>query len=614
MSKSSLGVVSCETSRKSSARKWRELSRVFLFCALGAMAFACGSEADPGGDSSTHFWRECSADEQCGSDLQCLCGHCSNACNRATDCADPTAVCVSAQDDLACSLGGNLCALGESLGSDASVEPPPPPTSSDDLDVPSSGEPEPSDAASPNFSGEIPATSVAPSATPDAGTSTGPMDQSSPVDSGAASPSDASSGSTSGWTQVQIVDEAAGSAFSPAVTLDAQGNAVAVWSSSVSDGGYTIVAKYYSDDQGWDEGTTLATSSTLLTGVCIAGNPDGAAVAAWIAMGDSTSQLWAATFTPDAGWVEPVAIGPESPSVSAADCAVDTQGNALLVFSDHDGNKSLLHAARFEAGAGWGDAERLDQTDFNVSAASLAFDGSGNALVLWNAWLGNQSELWSNRYLAGEGWQAPVSLVAAAETNLQSVDVALDDAGDGIGVWTEQTTDGTQTTAWAGAFTADGNWGEAEQLTTGSAGLSGLAVGISNAGVAVTVWEALSQAPMTENEPMQQNRIWSRQLVESVWSEPGLLAEDAAHVSLAVSGGGRAVAVWRTPLDYMVDGDIVGAIFDEGAGFGTATTFAEASDGDSLSAWASINDEGRARIVWQHTTGGEGNIVSNELR
>lgn len=575
------------------------LGLVALGCALLA---ACGSQGDPGGDSSTHFWRECSADEHCSSDYQCLCGHCSIACNRATDCTGVGAVCVSAETELACPLAGNLCAVGEARGSDAGPQnsaPIPVSSSADEQSTPNESEPD----AATDGTGDFSAPSSEPSVTVDAG-----PEPSSRSDSGSVSPSEAGSPSTVAWTEVETVDGTAGSAFSPAVSVDDSGNAVAVWSTNLADSSYAIVSKYYSADSGWQEAGTLATSASLLTGICLSGNPDGVAVVAWLALSDTgSSQLRAAMFTRDAGWTEPTALGPESPSTGSADCAVDAAGNALIVFSHHDGDKSQMQAARFEPASGWIQPERLDQTELNVAALSLAFDGTGNALVLWNAWLGDQRELWSNRFLLAGGWQEPIALDTTTETNLVAVDVALTSQGDGIGVWTEQTNDGATSTAWAASFTAEGNWGEPEQVATGSDGLSSLAIGVTDSGLAVAVWEAL-----TQGGDAQQNRILARQRSAAGWSEPVLLAEDAAHVSLAVSRGGRAIAVWRTPLDYMVDGDIVGAVFDDGAGFGTATTFIE-SAGDSSGAWASINDSGRARIVWQHTMGSQGDIASSEL-
>lgn len=573
---------------------------VALCCALLA---ACGSQGDPGGDSSTHFWRECNADEQCGSDYRCLCGHCSIACNRAADCTRVDAVCVSAEAELACPLAGNLCAVGEASGSDAGPQNSAPiPVSSSADEQTTSNESE-LDAAT-DVSDDVSVTSSEPTSSADAG----PAEPSSMSDSGSVSPSEAGGPSTAAWTEVETVDDTAGSAFSPAVSVDVSGNAVVVWSSNLADSSYAIVSKYYSADSGWQDAGTLATSASLLTGICLAGNPDGVAVAAWVTLSDTGSQqLRAAMFTRDAGWTAPTALGPESPSTGSADCAVDAAGNAIVVFSHYDGNKAQLQAARFEPAAGWSQPERLDQTDLNVSALSLALDAAGNAMVLWNAWLGDQRELWSNRFLVEGGWQQAIALETTSDTNLVAVDVALASQGDGIGVWTEQTNDGAQSTAWAAPFTAEGNWGEPERVASGSDALSSLAIGITDTGTAVAVWEAL-----TQGGDAQQNRILSRQRSAAGWSEPVLLADDAAHVSLALSRGGRAVAVWRTPLDYMVDGDIVGAIFDEGLGFGAATTFAE-SAGDSSGAWASINDSGRARIVWQHTTGAQGDIASSEL-
>lgn len=572
---------------------WARLLAIVAVCAAGWGFVACGAQHDPG-DSSTHFWQTCNADEECGENYQCLCGRCSESCNRPADCSTPQAVCIAASALAECSLEGNVCAtqtaikerpdaggatsVGTAADSNDSA------TRSDEESIPTSEVTQNSDAADS-------------STVSSASTSTSSDSDPDTTDVAAPTPSL--------WSPIIDVEPAQNFAFAPLVTVDDEGNSVVMWTVGIAETGYSLVVNTHRADAGWGDEVHLAAGPSFLSRQCMSTSPNGAMIAAWVAESETGSQVWTALFEREAGWSQSTTIGEQSAQINDTGCALDAAGNAIVTWTAHDGTKAVLNAVRFEPVAGWSEPQRLDETDAHVSTSSLALDSAGNALVLWNASRGDADELWANRYLPSEGWQAPVRMPSTPGSRVNGIHLAMTSAGDGVGLWSEQTNDGTQNTLLAIAVTSDGTWQEAEVLASGTDGFSNARVGVIGPQAVVAVWEAFRPTGV-----VGENRIFARTRNESDWQEPRLLAEDAAWVSLAVSPTGHAVAAWRTPLDYMVDGDVVVAHYNhQQLAWGDALVLNEGMAGDTSSVHASINGNGQACLVWEQSVEDPGGYI-----
>jgi hypothetical protein len=111
----------------------RNLPGVLAVVAAGAVGVvpSCHSEPQSGGDSSSHWLRECNVDSECGA-LSCVCGQCTRHCSASSECAslsgastcaqsvalgcDRAPVCVATcNDSSACSLvrSGLECKAGQ---------------------------------------------------------------------------------------------------------------------------------------------------------------------------------------------------------------------------------------------------------------------------------------------------------------------------------------------------------------------------------------------------------------------------------------------------------------------------------------------------------------------
>lgn len=566
----------------------RWLAIVTVYTAVWGIV-ACGSQSDPG-DSSTHFWQTCDADEECGDNYQCLCGRCTESCNRSNDCRAPQAACIAVTGLGECRLEGNVCAA---------------PTATDEHS--DAGGAASVGATTSNAAESMPTSDVAPNSTIGGSSSAGSNDPTSPDSTNSESGSDTDdtmAPTPSPWSSIIDVEPADNFAFAPLVTVDSEGNAMVMWSVGIAETGYSLMANTHRGEAGWGDEVQLATGPNFLSRQCMSSNRDGATIASWVAESETGSQLWAALFESETGWSQSTAIGAQSVQINDVGCARDAAGNATLVWTPNDGIKAMLNAARFDALVGWGEPERLDQTDANASTLSLALDGSGNALVFWNAWLGDADELWANRYVVSQGWQVPVRMPSTPGLRVLEVDLALTDTGEGVGLWSEQANDGTQSTILAIPFTSEGTWEEPEVLASGTDALSNPSVGLTGSQSAVATWEAFRSTG-----GVRENRIFARTKKETGWEEPVLLAEDAAWVSLASSPAGYAISAWRTPLDYMVDGDVVVARYDQQLGWGDAVVLSEDIAGDSSSIYASVNDNGQACLVWEQSVDDPGGHI-----
>lgn len=572
---------------------WAKPLAVIMTCAAVWSMVACGAQHDPG-DSSTHFWRTCADDEDCGDDYQCLCGRCTEECNRADDCNAPQAECVAAARLEECSLQGNVCAAPEASEEHADAGDEPSESTTTDNSASDAGGETTSDVAQTSDQGS-------------AATSSSASDSTSTNSANSEGDSESDDGvvpSPFPWQPIIGVEPADTFAFAPLVTVDGEGTDMTLWTAGNAETGYSLTANTYRADFGWEDAVQLASGAEFLSRQCLASNPDGASIAAWVAESDTGQQLWAAVFEPDTGWAPSTALAAQAPQINDVNCTRDATGNAFIIWTPNDGTKATLSALRYEPAAGWSEPERLDQTDANASTLSLALDGAGNALVLWSAWQGDADELWSNRYLVSEGWQAPFRMPSTQGLRVVDVDLVLTEAGNGIGLWSEQADDGTQSAIRAIEFTSEGTWGEPEVLATGDA-LSNPSVGFTGHQTALATWEAFRST-----DDVRENRIFAREKNESGWQEPVLLAEDAAWISLAVSPTGYAVAAWRTPLDYTVEGDVVVANYDHQTGWRDALSrLSENVPGDATSIYASVNDDGQACVVWQQTDGDEGGQI-----
>jgi hypothetical protein len=202
----------------------------------------------------------------------------------------------------------------------------------------------------------------------------------------------------------------------PQATIDAKGNAIAVWAEGVQqvdaqapDYDHQIYARAYTAGAAWGPAVRLSTN-----GAAIAGTSDTTAAS-------------------------------QSPHV-----AVDPAGDAFVVWNvsgKTSGGAQAIEAVRYDGTAHtWGTPTFIDVCAHCSPAGTsyattprVAADAQGNSIVIWNRWTGDGTGIWFSRFTPAGGWSTPVDISDSknAQNPASTPRIAMDPGGRAVATWLE---------------------------------------------------------------------------------------------------------------------------------------------------------------------------------
>ncbi len=244
----------------------------------------------------------------------------------------------------------------------------------------------------------------------------------------------------------------------PSVAMDADGDAVVVWSSSGQDGSFEGIYGQRFDSAGAKVGAefqinTYTTSSQIYPTVAM--DADGDAVVVW----SSNSQdnpvgegIYGQRFN-SAG----AKVGGEFPinthttnNQTWPAVAVDADGDAVVVWASYlqDGSSFGAYGQRFNSTGGKVGGEfRINSfTQNSQEFPSVAMDADGDAVVVWTSFGqdGNQHGVYALRFNSAGAKVGGEFVINTYTTNHQAhASVALDADGDAVVVWESLGQDGS---------------------------------------------------------------------------------------------------------------------------------------------------------------------------
>lgn len=256
-----------------------------------------------------------------------------------------------------------------------------------------------------------------------------------------------------GWGADQLIEtDNAGAATRAAVASDGSGNAVAVWQQS--DGTRTnLWANRYTPGGGW-AGATLIENDNVghARTPAIALDVDGNAIAVWEQHDGTRYNIQSNRYVAGSGWAGAELIETSNAGTARdAVVAMDGDGNAIAVWEQTDGTRYNVVANRYSVSGGWGTAQ-LIETDNSGGARdpAIGFDASMNAIVVWSSLDDTRDNIWSNRYVAGSGW-GNAQLVETDNTgDAGAPAVAVNAGGEAFAAW--QHFDGALYNIWSNRF------------------------------------------------------------------------------------------------------------------------------------------------------------------
>jgi len=261
------------------------------------------------------------------------------------------------------------------------------------------------------------------------------------------------SASVSQWGTPHLLSSstALASAHVPDLALDQAGNALVVWYQGDGRSYHTDgwAAQYAAASDHWSAATLVTDGVNKATGLRVALTPAGQGLLAWEQeRGDGS----ATTSQPVDVWARPVStagvwgtgsIVSGGPALSAyvygqLALAVNAAGDAALLWSQRllPSQPMVVQAALFKPASGWQAATTitLNSTE-DCHQPAVALDDAGNAIAVWQQQTDYGSYGGSNRYVAGAGWGTASHFVDSKLGDTFLPSVAMDATGNATVVW-----------------------------------------------------------------------------------------------------------------------------------------------------------------------------------
>ena len=244
----------------------------------------------------------------------------------------------------------------------------------------------------------------------------------------------------SGWSAPHNLDQIGKYSGSPSVAANAAGGAFIVWPQGNGSESFVAASKY-SNSTVWSAPITISKKEEELwvADLAVAVDANGNAIAIWSSVRSTASSVDANLYRLGVGWGESVTIS----STRGSDLSLkfDSEGNALAVWAGDDGGGSRVMANRYVRGRGWGNAVSIQMSNRNGAAPRLVVDTFGHATAVWIEYQSindSSGQIWINRFTPGLGWALPE--VLRPETHLtygDSTFLTVDAIGRLTLVWGE---------------------------------------------------------------------------------------------------------------------------------------------------------------------------------
>jgi len=251
-----------------------------------------------------------------------------------------------------------------------------------------------------------------------------------------------------GWGTPELLQNGeVTAARNPAIAADAAGNAIAIWSQDDMDINDVVVwSNRYVPGAGWGAAEPIdqpidPTPDPLDRATAVGMDADGNAIAIWTKAAFPGDLIWANRYAPGAGWGTAQLIkADEATDADGARLTVGSAGDAFVVWVQNADTRKDVWGTRF-SGSSWGAPERIDDFDAgDTIQPDIAVDGMGVAHAVWSQSDLDFRNIRANQYTPGTGWGTPGLIEPPNEDPEEDADatiprVAVNTAGNAFVVW-----------------------------------------------------------------------------------------------------------------------------------------------------------------------------------
>jgi len=391
------------------------------------------------------------------------------------------------------------------------------------------------------------------------------------------------------WLAPSVVGAAVEEAEGPRVAVDATGDAVVVWTASTG-GGEVVRGSSRPAGGSWSAPTELSPpGGGGVEWPVVAIDPEGDTVAVWTATVGAEKVIEAVSRPAGGSWSPPAVVSTGGGLSSEAQVAIDAQGEAVAVWDQSAAGKEFVRSSSRPSGGAWSAPVDVSLTGSGVSEPTVGVDADGDAVSVWGYYDGTNHIIQSSTRPPGGPWSAPVGVSPPGE-DPEELSLEVDPRGDAVAVWENYLGLGALV---AGAYRPSGGpWSASSVLSAPAEVAFEPTVAIGATGEAAVVWNA-------EGGTGALVRAVTRP-ADGSWSTPldvSAAGENTLGPEVAVEPGGNAVAVWSL-VDGMGSALQAATMPAPGAGWSPPVQVSAHAAGFDQVALAA-DAEGDALAVWE---------------
>ena len=331
----------------------------------------------------------------------------------------------------------------------------------------------------------------------------------------------------------------------PAVAIDRDRNSFIVTGQFMNGGFRDLWAQRFDAAQSeWNPMERLEVLPDAVTAPEVLVDDFGVVTAAWAQVGTSSLNVWVSRYSPASGWSEVEVLTEDEGNAEPA-LAGDSKGTVILAMQYFCPGFGLCIAASVYRNAlGWTELQVINPGVVTRSQhARVAMNANGDAVVVWEQFDGQSSDVWASHWSPSEDWSEPV-LLETQPGDAANPQVAIDDAGRALAVWSQR--DGVRRVIMASRFVPDEGWSAPDPIDqSGDDDADQVRLVMDRMGNAIAVWrQALDD----------EDRLWaSRFSPRQHWAAPVRIDGDAnasAEPRVALDGRGRAFVIWMQQFTW----------------------------------------------------------------
>jgi hypothetical protein len=335
------------------------------------------------------------------------------------------------------------------------------------------------------------------------------------------------------WQQPTNVSSAPSDAQTPQVSLDADGDATAVWELFAGTNSVVVQSAYRPAGGSWQAPVTLSEGNAgeWAPEPGIAVDAGGDAFAIW----DRAGTIQTAYRPAGADWQSPTNLSPAGVESYTPEIAVDSAGDATAVWMADNHGLLVTETSYRPKGGTWETPSILSEPGEEAGDPVIAVDSRGDAAIAWG---GPHRDLRVAYRPAGGAWEPAATLTEAGVEAENFPRLAIDGAGDVVAAWTAYAPYGGYARVQSSYRPAGGSWEAPVTLSNGEENDYANDVEFDALGDALTVWQSGGPTEAIYGDYRQAAGIWESPVQIS---EPGQESFDAR---VAFDPNGDAVAAW----------------------------------------------------------------------